>query len=575
MNRYVLLTTVSLFFGATTGALAQGTAFTYQGRLNDGSNPADGSYDLRFSLHDALSGGAQLGGAVTKSATGVTNGLFIVTLDFGNQFPSAGRWLEIGVRTNGGGAFETLAPRQALTATPYAITAGGVTGSIDGTLLTPGSVGDAKLSTNVALRSGGNTFSGTQTINGALNVNYNGISTAAAILRARAGDEFPFAAQSVSGANLLLVRTNGQANVSGAMSVGAGTGTPGRLLQVGGASGVEGMIRLHSDSASGTAARTWDIGVPKDDAITSGKFYSFVIDDLGLGTDPEFMVKWGSGRVGIGTTNPAAKLDVNGDIRSGNISGTGTLNVNSAGYSDVTSVIRAQSGDTMPFVLQDLAGNNLLRIFTNGQANIRGSIYAGAVAGAGAAYETFNLNGGYSDTTATVHAGPAHNAAFRVENSSGSAMFLIYSNGQVNVSGKFYALGDAEVWGEISTTAINLTSDRNAKEDFKPVNPREVLDKVARLPISEWQYKTTDKRASDGSRHIGPMAQDFREAFALGRDDKHITSVDADGVALAAIQGLNQKLDEKDARIQELEESVKELKELVQRLTQSAEASGR
>ena len=89
-----------------------------------------------------------------------------------------------------------------------------------------------------------------------------------------------------------------------------------------------------------------------------------------------------------------------------------------------------------------------------------------------------------------------------------------------------------------TATVFTPTSDRNAKEEFTPIDARAVLNKVAQLPITEWRYKTqTD------ARHIGPMAQDFREAFGLGRDDKHITSVDADGVALAAIQGLNQKLE--------------------------------
>ena len=132
---------------------------------------------------------------------------------------------------------------------------------------------------------------------------------------------------------------------------------------------------------------------------------------------------------------------------------------------------------------------------------------------------------------------------------------------------------------EITCTAINITSDRNAKEQFKPVNAREVLDKVARLPISEWQYKATDPAHPDDARHIGPMAQDFRKAFALGHDDKHITSVDADGVALAAIQGLNDKVQEndrdRDARIQELEKSVAELKELVAKLARQKDEAAK
>ena len=71
-------------------------------------------------------------------------------------------------------------------------------------------------------------------------------------------------------------------------------------------------------------------------------------------------------------------------------------------------------------------------------------------------------------------------------------------------------------------------------------------------------------------RHLGPMAQDFRQAFGLGEDDRHISSSDADGVALAAIQGLNQKLEEtvrqKDARIAALEQNVAELRQLVNAL---------
>jgi outer membrane murein-binding lipoprotein Lpp len=98
------------------------------------------------------------------------------------------------------------------------------------------------------------------------------------------------------------------------------------------------------------------------------------------------------------------------------------------------------------------------------------------------------------------------------------------------------------------TTWVN-GSDRNSKEDFAAVNPREVLAKVSALPITEWKYKVE----SDGTEHLGPMAQDFHAAFGLnGADDRHIATVDESGVALAAIQGLNQKLNEKDAEIQTL-----------------------
>jgi hypothetical protein len=108
-------------------------------------------------------------------------------------------------------------------------------------------------------------------------------------------------------------------------------------------------------------------------------------------------------------------------------------------------------------------------------------------------------------------------------------------------------------------------SDRNLKENFRPVSPREVLDKVAALPLSEWNYKQ-----DPDSRHVGPMAQDFHAAFGVGPDDKHIATVDADGVALAAIQGLNEKVEEqsaalreRDDRISRLESELAELRGLV------------
>ena len=100
------------------------------------------------------------------------------------------------------------------------------------------------------------------------------------------------------------------------------------------------------------------------------------------------------------------------------------------------------------------------------------------------------------------------------------------------------------------------------KAGFAPVDAREVLARVAALPITRWHY-TNDVATS----HVGPMAQDFYAAFAVGPDDKHITTIDESGVALAAIQGLNEKLEErlleKETRIAALERTVAELKKLM------------
>lgn len=133
-NVIALLAFTSLL-GVADNLQAQGTAFTYQGRLQSGTNTAGGSYDLTFSIWSNPSGPSQVGNTVTNIATGVTNGLFIVTMDFGGVFDGNPRWLEIGVRTNGGGAFTTLSPRQPLTPAPYAIYAGGVSAAgISGTI---------------------------------------------------------------------------------------------------------------------------------------------------------------------------------------------------------------------------------------------------------------------------------------------------------------------------------------------------------------------------------------------------------------------------------------------------------
>ncbi len=104
------------------------------------------------------------------------------------------------------------------------------------------------------------------------------------------------------------------------------------------------------------------------------------------------------------------------------------------------------------------------------------------------------------------------------------------------------------------TTWVN-GSDRNSKEAFARVNPLDVLEKVSTMPITEWQYKVDPAEV----KHVGPMAQDFHAAFGLnGGDDKHISTVDEGGIALAAIQGLNQKVEDelkaKDAEIQKLKQ---------------------
>lgn len=121
--RSLALLAVALLTSLSHLALADamGTAFTYQGRLADGANPATGTYDFRFAVFDSPDGAGQLGPAQTN-AVDVANGLFSVALDFGpDVFSGEARWLDLAVRTNASGAFTPLSPRQPLSPNPYAL----------------------------------------------------------------------------------------------------------------------------------------------------------------------------------------------------------------------------------------------------------------------------------------------------------------------------------------------------------------------------------------------------------------------------------------------------------------------
>ena len=128
-------------------------------------------------------------------------------------------------------------------------------------------------------------------------------------------------------------------------------------------------------------------------------------------------------------------------------------------------------------------------------------------------------------------------------------------------------------------TAWAVISDRNVKKDFAAVDSVSILEKLAALPITQWHYNWEEKSVTP---HIGPMAQDFKAAFYPGRDDKSISTLEADGVAFAAIQGLNEKVEsgklkaemerqELKAENAELKTQLNELKVLIKQLAATRE----
>lgn len=119
LRSLMLVLVLGLVFSYTT--LSQTTEFTYQGQLQASASAATGNFDFEFLLFDSAAGGVQVGGTITKTGVAVANGIFAVNLDFGSNFPGAGRFLEVHVRQAGGGAFTTLSPRQAVSSSPYSI----------------------------------------------------------------------------------------------------------------------------------------------------------------------------------------------------------------------------------------------------------------------------------------------------------------------------------------------------------------------------------------------------------------------------------------------------------------------
>ncbi len=121
MRSLRLFAVAIIVFAFCSSAFAQSTDFSYQGNLTNTGSPANGQFDFEFALFESQLGGPQVGSTLNRTGITVTNGIFSVNLDFGSSFPGAERWLEIRIRTTGGGPYTTLAPRQRVASSPYSI----------------------------------------------------------------------------------------------------------------------------------------------------------------------------------------------------------------------------------------------------------------------------------------------------------------------------------------------------------------------------------------------------------------------------------------------------------------------
>jgi hypothetical protein len=524
---------VLTLIGQLAQAAPPGTGFTYQGRLFIGDVPANGLYDLQFTNYDAAAGGNALG-AFNTNALPVANGLFTVTLDFGAVFDGTPRWLEISERTNNVGAFGTLAPRQLLAAAPYATyaAAAGTASSMPGLTILQNSSGAPNViggsSVNwVASGVVGATIGG----GGATNVNGHFYTNSIS------GDF-----GTIGGGYFNTIQTGSPAG-----TIGGGyentIQTSARIATIGG--GGMNAIQTEADHATISGGDNNTIQTASDHATIGGGYGNTIqtaseTATIGGGSQNTIQPNATQATIGGGYYNVILT-----DAAYATIGGGGGNTIQTA--SEQATIGGGYVNTIQPNAkYATIGGGDNNTIQTNADhATIGGGYYN--VIQTNAQYAT--IPGGYKNSATNFafaagnQAQAIHTGAF-VWADSTAAAFSSAANNEFAVraaGGVRFVTGNPglTVYGPVTAMAFNTLSDRNLKEHLGAVNPREVLDQVASLPIWRWNFK-----ADAGTPHIGPTAQDFYAAFSVGSDDRHIATVDADGVALAAIQGLNQKLDE-------------------------------
>jgi hypothetical protein len=253
-----------------------------------------------------------------------------------------------------------------------------------------------------------------------------------------------------------------------------------------------------------------------------------------------------TGNVGIGTASPSTPLDVAGRINATSLSLKGNLALELPGSANV---FVGSAGNTSTTTFNTLGvGWAALQNVTSGFNNTAVGAYALRANTTGNLGTALGVASLWGNTEGLGNTALGHDALHA--NTTGSRNIGLGLDGGRNLTtgNDNIAIGNTGVAGESGVIRIGspgthhttylagtvlTTSDRDAKRDLTSVDPESVLSKVAGLPISEWSFEK-----NPSTRHMGPMAQDFHAAFGLGLDNRHIATVDADGVALAAIQGL-------------------------------------
>src|SRR6185369_4253567 len=317
-NILFLMLLVGLSGGAAWG---QSSGFTYQGRLTDGSTPANGNYDLQFALFDSATSGAQIGATQTVSSVAVSGGIFTASLDFGaNAFTGAARFLEISARPSGATAFTLLTPRQPITSTPYAVrsvTASNAEMANNAQQLAGVAASqyvktdDARLSDARDPKAGNaNYVQNSNSQQAATNFNVSGNGTVGGTLSGNtvnAATQYNLGGQTVLGLSQNVLKLGNSGNVA-----------------IGQSSFPNYKLDIESPDKNGLRIST---GTPGGTALSVGGFGTFEVDANGFQAG-RFVVAE-NGNVGIGTQNPAYKLTVaGGSFLGGNVTVGGTVESN-------------------------------------------------------------------------------------------------------------------------------------------------------------------------------------------------------------------------------------------------------
>ncbi len=268
-----------------------------------------------------------------------------------------------------------------------------------------------------------------------------------------------------------------------------------------------------------------------------------------------------SGAIGGGRGNVIDPGAVYSTIPGGIFNRVGTN-----AYASMAAGYNAEALHSGSFVWSDFAGPGVMRTTADHQFLIRaaGGVGIGmapsnapgaslSIRGRGAQSEWIVLAG--TNAVNRWHINGKSNGVNIAETGVADARIFIRPGGNVGI-GTDNPAERLQVVGTVQASGFITSSDRDQKENIRPVDAATILDKVAALPIATWTFKQ-----EPNGTHVGPMAQDFHAAFGFGNTDTGIMTVDADGVALAAIQALAKEKELLAKQVMDLEEDNKALRD--------------